>query len=99
MTSYIIIQKIHSQYGNNLLINLKVELDLPNAKKYFDKVKNSKKKIPMVFSNQILKTQLILIDTGNTNIIQDKDYERKEILEEFELKWGINNDEIQKQKN
>lgn len=93
MTSYIVLQKLESENGNQIIINLINYLDLSIAKAKYEKVKNSKKNIPLVFSGQTLRTQLILLDIGNI-IINEKNnqkIEREEILEEWEVSFKNEN--------
>lgn len=97
MTNYIISQTLKTENGNQIIVNLENYFDLPSAKARYDKIKNSKKNIPLVFNNQILVTELLLINLGNLNLKEkNKDYERKEMIEKNEVYWNGKNDEIQK---
>lgn len=97
MTSYIVCKKIVSQLGNQILFDLKTHFDLPSAKEYYEKIKNQKKKVPLIFANQVLKTSLILMDIGNTTLLKEgQEYSKKEILEEYEIRWKDETNEIQK---
>ena len=101
MTNYIVCKKIVSPLGNQIIYDLKSFFDLPSAKEYYEKIKNKKKKVPLIFANQILKTSLILMDIGNTTLLKEnQEYFKKEILEEYEVNFkDEKQNEIQKQKN
>lgn len=101
MTNYIVCKKIVSLLGNQIIYDLKSFFDLPSAKEYYEKIKNQKKKVPLIFANQILKTSLILMDIGNTTLLKEgQEYFKKEILEEYEVNFkDEKQNEIQKQKN
>lgn len=100
MTNYIVCKKIISSLGNQIIYDLKSFFDLPSAKEYYEKIKNQKKKVPLIFANQILKSSLMLINIGNTNLLKEnQEYSKKEILEEHTIRWKDETNEIQKQKN
>lgn len=97
MTNYIVCKKIVSLLGNQIIYDLKSFFDLPSAKEYYEKIKNQKKKVPLIFSNQILKSSLILMDIGNTTLLKEgQEYSKRVTLEEYELKWKDETNEIQK---
>lgn len=97
MTNYIILQKVYSKNGNQMIIKLESYFDLPTAKKDYDKLKNKKKGIPYILPKQKLLTQLIVYDLGNSNLKNDK---KEIVLEQNIISWGDEkDDEVQKQES
>lgn len=79
MTNYIVMQKVRSQHGLQVLTHTMSYIDLAEAKKDYDKMKRPSKKDKVYFSNQEIVTSLLLIDLGNY-ITQEP--VKQEVLEE-----------------
>lgn len=90
MTNYIVYKNLRSQLTEDpYIVDLRVFGSLPEAKEYYDEIKFDKKNVFYIFTNQIVKTELIIYDGGIPKL--NETYDRKEakieILEKEEWQW------------